>query len=380
MESRPAFPGFALALGLTWLLTGAMYKLFDGAVGDLPKTVLENSPFDPFNTFRYAIAAELAVVGLVIALPRIGWLALAGTYATFLAALLPLHLEGVESCGCMGGSVKIAPWQMMTVDGILLLLILVSRPWRLPKGAGLGAAAALVLMGAGVAAPLLKIEPEAAPAELTQEERDQRLAEQQARVEAAKAATGAAATETEDPAVPAAAVDDGQDVVVDDVSDPDTPAVEAEPTAAEGEVPAETAGLPQFMQLDFQSWPGQEVFVLPWYDIADQSMGAVMPGSHVVVYRQQCDVCKKHLEDLTEKMRQNDPEWAGKDLVLLRITEASDTEANNVCTLLPDVHQKVTLPALERGYLVTTPFSFDVNEEFVVSEVQDVRAEIGETK
>ena len=109
-------------------------------------------------------------------------------------------------------------------------------------------------------------------------------------------------------------------------------------------------------------------------------MGAVLPNSHVVVYRQTCEVCKAHLEELWEEA-QNDPNrWAsdggaagGQSLVLLRIIENKDTAENNLCELLPEPSQKVTLPALKRGYGITTPIAFDVDENFMVQNVTDLR-------
>ncbi|MEM8711887.1 MAG: MauE/DoxX family redox-associated membrane protein, partial [Planctomycetota bacterium] len=155
---RPALPGFALSAGMLWLLAGALYKLFDGSPNDLPEVVKEMSPLSGWETMRAAIIVELAVVGLVIAKPRLGWLLLCGVFATFLAILFPLVQAGESSCGCFGSNVTIAPEVMMGIDGGLLLLILISRPWRLPKESGLGWSAYVPLLAAAIAGPWMKLE------------------------------------------------------------------------------------------------------------------------------------------------------------------------------------------------------------------------------
>lgn len=370
--SRPALPGFALALGLLWLSAGALYKLFDGHPADLPQSVIEKSPFDAWDTFRFAIAAELAVVALVIAVPRLGWLALSGVFATFLAVLFPLVLEGAESCGCFGGTITIKPTTMMAIDGGLLLLILFSKPWRLPKGAGLGMAAALPLVAAGIAGPITKlprpIEIQATGAPTTQvssaaeqaTENAQAGTEETAEVETAPASTGEgdATSEATAPAVETAPAGDNpaEEVIVE-------------------EAPAQA--LPVFMELPFTEMEGQSLYEQPFYAIADQSEGFMDAMCHVVVYRQTCEVCEEHLKTLAAEEARGEPSWGDKILVLLRIEEEVDTPENNVCTVLPQAHQKVKLPALERGYLVTTPVSFDIDDTSTIRDVVDVRKALG---
>ena len=354
---RPRLPGFALACGLLWLLAGALYKFFDGSPNDLPQPVVEHSPFDKFDTFRLAIAAEFAVVGLVLTVPRLGWIALGGIFSVFLAVLVPLALGGESSCGCFGSNVTIAPWQMMLIDGSLLGLLLFSAPWRLPKAAGLGAAAFIPFLVVAIAAPLMKLDPPTLPKVVRPE------------------------------AITASALQD-EDTSDANASSPGatggtTPAVgaEAPEVAPEGvEVAAPSDELPEFYELRSAEWTAQDFYETDIAAFADQSMGAVLPNSHVVVYRQTCEVCKEHLEELWEEA-QNDPSrWAsdggaagGQSLVLLRIIENKDTAENNLCELLPEPSQKVTLPALKRGYGITTPIAFDVDENFMVQNVTDLR-------
>ena len=359
---RPRLPGFALACGLLWLLAGALYKLFDGSPNDLPQPVVEHSPFDKFETFRLAIAAELAVVGLVLAVPRLGWVALGGIFSVFLAVLVPLALGGESSCGCFGSNVTIAPWQMMLIDGSLLGLLLFSKPWRMPAGSGLGAAAFLPFLAVAVAAPLMKLDRPTLP-KGTRPERAQN-----------EDAEGSAAEDTNAGDVNAGdALPTEQDVA--EVGDAEVQGADAEVAAEEG-----ADALPEFYELRSDAWTGEDFYATDIAAFADYSQGAVLPNSHVVVYRQTCEVCKAHLEELWAEA-QNDPtRWSadggatgGRTLVLLRIVETKDTAENNLCQLLPEPSQKVTLPALKRGYGITTPVAFDVDENNLVQNVTDLR-------
>lgn len=358
---RPRLPGFALACGLLWLLAGALYKFFDGSPNDLPQPVVEHSPFDKFNTFRLAIAAEFAVVGLVLTVPRLGWIALGGIFSVFLAVLVPLALGGESSCGCFGSNVTIAPWQMMLIDGSLLGLLLFSAPWRLPKAAGLGAPAFIPFLIVAIVAPLMKLDPPMLPTVVRPD-----ALTAQGGAPTGDEASGAASSGAEGTPVGAGASSGAAEPPVT------APAIEEEDAA-----PSE---LPEFYELRSAEWTGQDFYATDIAAFADQSMGAVLPNSHVVVYRQTCEVCKEHLEELWEEA-QNDPSrWAsdggaagGQSLVLLRIIEDKDTAENNLCELLPEPSQKVTLPALKRGYGITTPITFDVDENFMVQNVTDLR-------
>lgn len=90
------------------------------------------------------------------------------------------------------------------------------------------------------------------------------------------------------------------------------------------------------------------------------------------MYRQTCEVCEAHLEDLQLEIQQEPQKWEGRPIVLMRIIEKTDTPENNICDVVPEPSQKVTLPALEKGYLVTTPLSFDVDEAMNITTVTDL--------
>ena len=361
--SRPALPGFALSASVLWLLTGALYKLFDGSPNDLPPSLVERSPFDMFDTFRYAILIELSVVGLVLTVPRLGWVLLAGTFATFLAILVPLAMEGADSCGCFGSTLTIKPWMMMLVDGALLLLLLFSKPWRLPKESGLGFAAFVPFLVLSIAAPMAKLErpklptvvkPVAGSTDVTDGQEQPPVDDGASDPTAEVDHPNAAGTEPEA-----------------DITEPPLP-VEVEQPTVEVVEPAEPE-LPEFYELRWQEWDGKDFYETDIASFADQSQGAVLPKSHVIVYRQTCEVCQKHLEQLWEEEQNNPEKWFETSLILIRIVENSDTPENNLCVTLPANHQMVTLPALKRGYGITTPMSFDVNENNVVENIIDVR-------
>lgn len=362
---RPAFPGLALALGTIWLLAGALYKLFEGHPADLPQSVVDLSRFKAWNTFRFAIVAELAVIALVIALPRLGWVLLAGVFGTFIAVLWPLVAEGATSCGCFGGTVTIAPKTMMIVDGSLLLLILVSRPWRMHKASGLGPLAAIPLLAAAVAGPMLK---------LPIPEKVQPRTDAVAVAKGSEPAQGTAPGATSADPLAAAAPDDKIEPGTTETAVTTPTETIPEPEAID--VPVET-GLPTFLQLDFKSMEGQDLTAQDFYQITDQSQGFIDANSHVVVYRESCEVCEEHLKDLNAELLNGDPKWQDKTIVLLRIIEEIDSPTTKKVTILPEPSQKVSLPALERGYLVTTPMSFDVDEAFMIQNVVDLREELG---
>lgn len=137
----------AVYLATAWLLVWALMKLFKGNPMELPEPVRAHSPFDAELTFRVAIAIELSIACLAVTRPRLGWLPLAGLYAFFVALLVPMVASGAESCGCGGGAVKMPPLLMVSIDGLLLVGLLATRPWRAISGAGLP----LLLLVAGLA-------------------------------------------------------------------------------------------------------------------------------------------------------------------------------------------------------------------------------------
>ncbi|MCP3915180.1 MAG: hypothetical protein GY711_06475 [bacterium] len=282
-----------------WVLAGALFKLFKGRPSDLPESV--RSFFgSELMTFRIAIAAELCIVILCLLKPAWGWVPLVLLFLVFDVVLAPLVASGAESCGCFGSDVPITPLMMMSVDTVLLLAVLASRPWRM-KRKKLQPLILLPLFAFATAAPFLKIQ-------------EGRLA---------------------DPVDPTAPVDDG-----------------SPPSPVEGD---------NYL-FETDSWSGS---VLHDTDLARFIDADMVPfPSHVVLYRQTCEVCAEHLKELTLQ-----PPADGNPIVLIRIVENGDTPENEVTKVKPDGATEFEIRALARGYGNTTPISFEIDDTLVIGEV-----------
>lgn len=148
----------AVLLAAAWLAAISLAKLLAGNPGDLPKVVLDRSPFGETPTFALVISIELSVALLALLRPRVGWIPLAGLYLVFEAVLASLIAAGAKSCGCAGGALSIPPVLMASVDGALLLFLVATAPWK--RLASPKVHAGLVLAGLVVvaAAPWILVE------------------------------------------------------------------------------------------------------------------------------------------------------------------------------------------------------------------------------
>lgn len=140
----------AVRLAALWLLAGALAKLFLGTPKDLPDPVRHLSPFAWGTTFYLVIAVELTLVTLAALRPKLAWLPLVALFVFFEGLLIYLSSLGAESCGCMGATITIPPWVMMTIDGVLLAFVIVTQPWR-AFGAERSSRTGVVLLAAGIA-------------------------------------------------------------------------------------------------------------------------------------------------------------------------------------------------------------------------------------
>jgi len=151
-------PGITVRLCALWLAVGALFKLFLGTPGDLPKAFVELLPIPVETAFPLVISAELALVVLAMARPAWAWIPLTGLFLFFEFLLSQLIAAGATSCGCMGGTIEISPVVMAVIDGVLLLAMLASRPWA--RRAGPDLSLAVLALGLVIAAvvPWLYIE------------------------------------------------------------------------------------------------------------------------------------------------------------------------------------------------------------------------------
>jgi hypothetical protein len=194
------------------------------------------SPFDPDLTFRVAIALELSIFCLAVLKPHLGWVPLAALFAFFVALLVPMVASGAESCGCGGGSIKMKPILMLSVDGALLLAILLARPWRWLSGPGLSSLALVVGIAIAWSAPWLLIH--------------------------------------------SASTSDGP-ILVD---------------ASTGKVTSGGTEV-RYVNLDPAKWEGQEVYDVA--DLTAWVPAEVLPIEGTIVFwRQSCDVCAAHLRKM----------------------------------------------------------------------------------
>jgi len=131
-DSTPRdFTPLAVRLAALWLAAGAFFKLFAGTPADLPRSLLDALPREHWGLLlESAVAAELTITFVALLRPRHAWPAVVAVFLLFEVVLVDGLLAGDSSCGCFGASVVFPPWLMMGIDGMLLLAILLSRPWR----------------------------------------------------------------------------------------------------------------------------------------------------------------------------------------------------------------------------------------------------------
>ncbi len=118
----------------SWLAAGAVLKLVDLSPSHLPAALIKWSGaigLDLMFVFRFSIAAELIVVGVMVLVPPLArW-----TGIVMLAAFIPVLIGdlalGASSCGCFG-AVEISPWVTLVTDVTFFLgLLLLGR--RVPR-------------------------------------------------------------------------------------------------------------------------------------------------------------------------------------------------------------------------------------------------------
>ena len=165
--SRSGFSAVVVRLAGLWILAGAAAKLFLGTPKDLPEIVRTLAPFGLDLTFHLVIGIELAIVCLAWLKPRLAWPVILALYAFFDFILVSQLLAGAESCGCFGATIKVRPEIMLGVDSVLLISLLVSRPWSSIRGPGLSSLALAAGIALSFALPWLLIPSSTTPSSET---------------------------------------------------------------------------------------------------------------------------------------------------------------------------------------------------------------------
>ncbi|MEM7309075.1 MAG: hypothetical protein AAF682_20495 [Planctomycetota bacterium] len=307
-----ALAALAVRLAAAWILAGGLFKLFLGTPADLPE-VVRGLLDDLVLTYQLAIAIEFAAAALAILRPGWGWPPIVAAYLIFEYVLITQMAAGAESCGCFGSKVPMPPWGMMAIDSALLLFMLVTRPWRLPR-TGAPWIVVVLVAAAGVAAPFVVDREAEAPPPAS---------------EPGEAGSG----------------EPGED------------------TEAGG-------GLRGFVELDVEDWVGQSIYDTK---LAQWMEGDVysLPGDGMwVLWRWTCDHCADHLQQLADAP----PDVPF--LVLVRLKEPGDTDANQSVFVKPagDNVLEASCPDTV-DYLITTPGELMVEAGTVVSGEQGVGSE-----
>lgn len=322
----PASARIPILLAVLWLLAGASFKLFAGTPNDLPETIQNFPVLKPVWTFRFAIGTEFALGALVLLNPRRGWLPLALLFVFFDFLLYQMGAAGESKCGCFGGNTPewLTPFVMMVFDTVLLIGVLVARPWRFEPGQ--------TLLPRKLLTPALLISLIALPW----------LAPKSFR-QATPPKPGAKPTEPKDGEGETGTAGDGT--------------TEDEGTDSGGDWYAFTPS----------GWDGMtigETDLAQWLDGGPDMAWMIPTPAYVIIYRNDCEHCREHFIEL-----QNNP-ITDRAIALIRIPD--DKGDNVVDDVKPmDAAVDLVLTELPRGYGITTPVSFDITEEFMVTNVQE---------
>jgi hypothetical protein len=108
-----------------WILTGATFKL----IAQTPSTLPQHTIFDPARAqgidlvllLNVLIGLEFLAISVIVFMPRLARLMAGFMLGSFVLILINELRMGAENCGCFGGKISIDPKIMITLDGILLL-------------------------------------------------------------------------------------------------------------------------------------------------------------------------------------------------------------------------------------------------------------------
>lgn len=319
----PFLPAVAVRVAAGWILAGALFKLLQGTPNDLPE-VIKDLPLELGLTYKLAIAAELALSVLAILRPRLAWPLLAIVYLVFEYVLFTQISAGEAECGCFGSKIPLKPIHMVSIDSVLLIFMLLSRPWRLRGGAKL--ALVVPLMAIGAALPWILDREATAP-----RERAQDVASPAANEGASTGATGVGAKQSEPKAGTSAAPD------------------------------PKAEGLPEYVILSMDDMHGKLIDDTKLADWLEDDVSTLPIDGLWVLWRWTCSHCAEHLEHLAN----NPPDVPF--LTLVRLKEEIDSDANREVYTKPMGANVIetSLPA-EVDWVIETPAELELEAGIVV--------------
>lgn len=130
--STPSRIGFALTRIVVplWVLAGAVFKLYERTPANLPsgiRAVAKLNNLDLDLLMRMLIGLELFAVGVMLFVPRLARPMAIFMLTCFCGILIWEMVREATKCGCFG-DLPIKPWQMLIVDGSLLIAVLIFGP------------------------------------------------------------------------------------------------------------------------------------------------------------------------------------------------------------------------------------------------------------
>ncbi len=129
-----------------------------------------------------------------------------------------------------------------------------------------------------------------------------------------------------------------------------------------GEETTQVSG--QWKRFEPTDWEGQMIHDTDLAQfVADEGgVDLIPPPAHVIVYRLSCDHCRLHFEHLMQEP------IVDRALVLVRVPEP-DNATDVVTAVKPPADLELVLRELPRGYGITTPVIFDVDDLFMIHDV-----------
>ena len=315
-EEAPATAArVALLLAIAWLATGALFKLLAGSPNDLPDTIKDFPLLRPEWTFRLAIGVELSLCALALVRPRVGWILIVLLFGFFDFLLYKITAAGETSCGCFGGNAPswLKPQVMMGVDSVLLLGVLFTRPWR-SFGTARPTLLPVPILTALMLAVLMLLPWHSGCFQ---------------------------------------------------VATPPAPTLppSGEAPAAQAQAPATAGG--DWYGFTPSEWAHKVIAdtdLAQWIEGGAEQAYTIPAPAHVVVYRVDCEHCRKHFI----KLQENPPELP---IALIRVPDANPGDDVTSDVKPANVTVELSLVPLPKGYGITTPVAFNLDEAWTIGDV-----------